>query len=130
MATKSAGRARSTSKKGEQRAVKRRAISKDSAERYEIDLLIKHPDMTPDAITAGLRLAPEYFWQRGTPRRTPAGMALGGVRKETMWRYVARQEGRRNFFAGVRELVARLLLNRDFLIQLIAGGGRVVLIVN
>jgi len=99
-------------------------------ERYTLDLLIDHPDMSPDTITRRLGLAPQYSWARGEPRRTPAGTRLGGVRKETMWRHVIRKKGRRNFFGGLREFVTRLRRKRDFLAQLTSGGGRVTLIVN
>jgi uncharacterized protein DUF4279 len=99
-------------------------------ERYTIDLLIKHPNISPDVITGELGLTPHYFWRLGEPRRTPTGTELGGIRAETMWRYVTRRKGRRNFFAGLREFVGRLRGRRDFIAQLTAGGGRVTLIVN
>jgi hypothetical protein len=98
--------------------------------RYEINLLINHPNMSPDTITRRLKLTPHYSWRRGEPRRTPIGMELGGVRSETMWRHVAKEEGRRSFFAGLREFVDRLRVHRRFLSQITSAGGRVELIVN
>ena len=105
-------------------------MEKRRRKRYEINLLINHPVMSPDTITGRLKPTPQYSWRRGEPRRTPIGTELGGVRSETMWRHVIREEGRRSFFAGLRNSVDRLRAHRRFLSQIASGGGRVELIVN
>jgi len=105
------------------------AIRKAPVERYDIDLLIKHPDISPDVITKALGLTPQYFWRRGEPRRTPDGADLGRIQKETMWRQTTQKKGRA-FFVGLRALLSRLQPKRDFLAQLVSGGGSMTLIVN
>ena len=47
-----------------------------------------------------------------------------------MWSHVTRTEGRRHFFAGLRDLVRHLQPRHRFLKQWTAEGGRVSLTVN
>jgi hypothetical protein len=112
------------------RANKGVVVRKLPKERYTIGLHIKHPEISPDAITAGLGLTPQYSWRRGEPCRTPTGTELGGFRKETMWHHLTKEEGRRYFFESLRGFVDRLRPNRDFLAQLVSGGGRVTLLIH
>ena len=105
-------------------------MPRPALERYTIRLLIKHPDLSPEEIGDRVGLTPNYFWKRGEPRRTLTGTALGGIRTETMWSHVTRTEGRRHFFAGLRDLVRHLQPRHRFLKQWTAEGGRVSLIVH
>lgn len=99
-------------------------------ERYSLDLLITHPDISPDVITEALGLRPHYFWRRGERRRAPDGTERGGIRSDTMWRHVTERRGRRRFFVGLREFLSRLQPKHDFLAGLTSQGGRMTLIVS
>jgi hypothetical protein len=50
-----------------------------------VSLRIRHPSCDPNEITSELGLAPEHAWACGEPRRSEAGMPLGGVRHDSYW---------------------------------------------
>jgi hypothetical protein len=99
-------------------------------ERYTIRLLIVHPDISAEEIDNRVGLTARHFWSQGEPRRTPNGRQLGGFRTETTWCHVTRTQGRRHFFAGVRDLVRHLQPRHRFLTQWTAGGGHLSLTIN
>jgi hypothetical protein len=50
-----------------------------------VSLRIRHPCCDPNEITSELGLAPDHAWACGEPRRSEAGMALGGTRHDSYW---------------------------------------------
>jgi hypothetical protein len=53
--------------------------------RCSVSLRVRHPSCDPNEITGELGLAPEHSWACGEPRRSDAGMPLGGVRHDSYW---------------------------------------------
>ena len=47
-----------------------------------------------------------------------------------MWRHVVRKQGQRRFFAGLPQLLTRLLPKREFLARIVSEGGSAMVIVN
>jgi hypothetical protein len=52
---------------------------------FTISLRIRHPTMTPSAVTQELGIEPQHVWQAGEPRRGSAGEQLPGVYRESYW---------------------------------------------
>ena len=52
---------------------------------FVVSLRLKHPAMSPDAISRQLRRRPSRAWKAGDTRRTPTGTALPGTYRETYW---------------------------------------------
>lgn len=105
-------------------------MSEVPVERYSVDLLIEHPVMPPETITAGVGLRPQYSWRQGERRKTPDGTLLPGARPDTMWRHVTSREGHRLFFEAVKDMLVQLRHHQDFLLRISSEGGHVTLIVN
>jgi hypothetical protein len=98
--------------------------------RYEIRLLIKHPEMDPARITEELRLKPNLSHRVGKPRMTPKGGPLPGLYRESAWSHWFRVERNRLFFADVVKLIDRLEPHKNFLHEIVSGGGRISLIIH
>jgi hypothetical protein len=90
---------------------------------YGIRLLIRHPQIDPALITAGLGLIPDMSHTPGKDRKTPIGTPLPGVYGETDWGYRFKVEGKRLFSKDVVELVSRLEEKAAFVHELIDTGG-------
>ena len=98
--------------------------------RVDVELLIRHPSLTPPEIAAALGLEGHFTHCVGDRRKTPKGTLLEGVYAETSWRHGIRHELRTQHFAAkVAELVDRLLPHRAFLHKLHATGGSAEIIV-
>ena len=50
-----------------------------------VSLRVRHPSCDPHAITSELGLKPDHSWACGEPRRSEAGLALGGTRHDSYW---------------------------------------------
>jgi Domain of unknown function (DUF4279) len=50
-----------------------------------VSLRIRHPSCDPHEITSELGLKPDHSWTCGEPRRSEAGLALGGMRHDSYW---------------------------------------------
>lgn len=98
--------------------------------RYEVRLLIKHPDMDPARITETLRLKPNLSHLAGSPRITPKGGSLPGVYRESAWSHWFRIERNRLFFADVAKLIDRLEPQKEFLHGIVSSGGTIDVIVS
>ena len=97
---------------------------------FRVELLVRHPTLTPDEITLALSLEPSIAHRIGDIRTTPKGTVLPGSRPDTRWRHVRRHETTGQWFASkVAELLAELEPHRDFLRALRATGGRAEVIV-
>jgi hypothetical protein len=98
--------------------------------RYSVRLLIKHPNIDPIQITDALRLKPNSSGVGDSPRMTSAGKALPGVNKESNWSHWFRVEKNRLFFSDVVKLIDKLEPHRDFMHEIVNGGGDISLIVS
>ncbi len=98
--------------------------------RYSIRLMIKHPNIDPARITEELLLKPNLSHLAGSPRMTPKATPLPGVYRESAWSHWFRVERNRLFFADVVKLIDRLEPHKNFLHEIVDGGGAIDLIVN
>jgi len=61
---------------------------------YCVSLSITHPSITPDEITAALKIEPSRFHIKGEQRFTPKGKPLEGKYQENFWRFTPHEEYR------------------------------------
>src|SRR6202035_3144157 len=92
-------------------------------------ILIKHPKIDPAGITELLRLKPNSAGMVGSRRMTPDGKPLPGLHKESGWSHWFRVERNRRFFQDVVKVIDKLEPHRDFLHEIVRGGGSIDLIV-
>jgi hypothetical protein len=85
---------------------------------YDVRLLIRHPSMRVDEISAVLGMDPNYAWNVGE-----AG------RHETMWGHVSRTRGSRHFFKEVHGVLEWLHDERESVARLLSSGGTIQVIV-
>lgn len=97
--------------------------------RYSVRLMIKHPGIDPARITEALRLTPNRSHVVGSPRMGPTGLSLPGVYKESAWSHWFRVERNRLFFTDIVKLIDRLEPHKQFLHDIVGGGGTIDLIV-
>lgn len=98
--------------------------------RYRVSLRVTHPTLDPAETAAQLAAEAKVSWAAGEPRKTPKGRLLGGVREES---YCAFDIGSGNDGALAECLdaaVARLQPARDFIRQMRATGGSLMLYVS
>jgi hypothetical protein len=62
-----------------------RAPDEETSSTYTFTLRIKHPSFDPDEITSALGISPDHAWACGEPRRSEAGLTLGGARRNSYW---------------------------------------------
>jgi len=96
---------------------------------FTLALRFWHPSIDPSAITAQLGVTPSYSSQAGHPRFTPKGNALEGVYRESYWHAEPLQQGWQDSTNSeaenaVLELLPRLAPHRDFILSILATGGR------
>jgi hypothetical protein len=92
--------------------------------RFEITLLIRHPDLDPELITAKLRLQPHRSWQAGEPRTTPKGKVLPGSHKTSCWNHVFRYQGDVHFSEEIDTILAQLTPCRALFRKIEQTGGK------
>lgn len=98
--------------------------------RVDVELLIVHPKLTADDITSALGLKPSHSRSVDTPRTTLKGAKLGGLYKDTRWRYVKRHEIREQWFVDELEsFIEALVPHKDFLHKVRASGGSIAVII-
>jgi hypothetical protein len=103
----------------------------DDVYRFDVELFICHPSLTPAEITAALGLEGHTAHRVGAPRTTPNGRPLPGYYPDTRWRHSIRYELRDQWFGfaeKVAMLVDRLLPHKEFLHHVRATGGRATVI--
>src|SRR6266571_8669806 len=91
--------------------------------RYDVWLLIKHPNLDPALITKTLRLKPHLTHLVGSPRKTPVGTPLPGVHRVSAWSYSYRIERNRFFFNEVEKLLRKLEPHARFLRKIVEEKG-------
>jgi hypothetical protein len=98
--------------------------------RFDVDLLIAHPTMTPADITAAMGLDAHFSHRGGEQVRTPTGVLLEGRYFDTRWRHRIRYEVLDQWFSErITMLVNRLAPQKEFLALLRATGGHASIIV-
>jgi hypothetical protein len=102
----------------------------DDLPRYNVRLLVRHPNIDPERITNTLRLAPHLSAIAGSARRNPKGAILPGVHRHSVWSHSFRLEGNRRFFSDVVNLINKLEPHKTFLVELANSGGSICLIVD
>ena len=94
--------------------------------RFDIDLLVIHPTLPPEAITAAMRWRPHVVHPAGAARRAPNGVALPGHYRDTRWRYEWCYVTREQWFTFALDAAAQALEKRAlFLRRLLDSGGKV-----
>jgi hypothetical protein len=96
----------------------------ESARRFSVDLLIVHPTLDPEEITAAMGLRAHSQHRVSDPRQTSSGLNLPGKYRGTRWRHSRRFEVDGQHFASrLTELVDDLTHRRAFFQEMIATGG-------
>jgi Domain of unknown function (DUF4279) len=54
-------------------------------EKATVSLRVRHPSEPPSVVTKALQLNPQYSWQAGDRRVTPAGALLSGRHTRSYW---------------------------------------------
>jgi hypothetical protein len=98
--------------------------------RYSVRLMIKHPNIDPTRITEALGLKPNTSGIVGSWRKTPTGKSLPVTYKESGWSHWFRVERNRFFFQDVVKVIDKLEPQRDFLHEIVNGGGTIDLIIH
>ena len=106
------------------------AEDKDDQLKYQVRLLIKHPDIDPAYITNSLGLTPNVSAIAGSTRKTPAGTVLPGVHKGSLWSHSFNVNGNRLFFSAIVEMMDKLEPQKTLLTEIVDTGGSIELIVN
>jgi hypothetical protein len=105
-------------------------IDEEKPRRFDVELFVVHPTMTPAAITAALGIEAQFVHSVSEPRMTPKGTLLGGRYPDTRWRHSIRYEVSGQHFADkVTMLVDRLLPHKAFFAGLRSTGGSAEVIV-
>jgi hypothetical protein len=95
-----------------------------------VELLIRHPSLTPAEISAALGLEAHRSARVGDPRKTPKGRPLPGYYARTAWRYITEYELTEQWFTDkIALLVDRLVPHREFLRHVRATHGDACIIV-
>jgi hypothetical protein len=98
--------------------------------KYQVRLLIKHPDIDPARITSSLGLDPNISAIAGSARETPAGTILSGVHKVSLWSHSFGVKGNRRFFSDVEKMIKKLESHKALLAEISNGGGTIDLIIH
>jgi hypothetical protein len=100
---------------------------------YSHSLLIRiwHPNVEPSLISKALGMESGRSWRAGDPRTTPRGTPLQGRNAESYWSadpfaYGWRPSTDSTLEDALSELIKALRLHKEFLQNLVSGGGRVL----
>lgn len=105
-------------------------LGESSRQRFDVELFIVHPTLDPADITAALGLQSLREQRVGEPRRTPNGIPLPGVYRDTRWRHSVRHSVEDQWFADrLTNLVNCLVARKAFLAELRSTGGRASVII-
>jgi hypothetical protein len=102
----------------------------DQIRRFDVELFIIHPIMSPAEITATLGLEAHFSHHAGDPRKTPSGSLLAGTYKNTRWRHCVSYESQDQWFADkITALVDTLVPHRPFFHHIREAGGNAEIII-
>jgi hypothetical protein len=105
------------------------ADASPAMKRFEITLLIRHPDLDPDLVTSALGLQPHRSWKAGEPRVTPKGRPLPGSHTASCWNHVFRFTGKAGFSDEIGLILDRLMAHKSLLHKINRTGGKTELYV-
>jgi hypothetical protein len=92
--------------------------------RFEITLLIRHPDLNPELIKAKVGLQPHRSWQAGEPRFTPKGRVFPRSHKTSCWNHVFRYQGDVHFSEEIDTILVQLTPCRALIREIDQTGGK------
>jgi hypothetical protein len=98
--------------------------------RFDVELLVIHPTMTPEEISVALGLEAHFSHCVGMPRQTPKGSPLPGNYRDTRWRHSTRHVATDQWFAKpFAAFVVSLMPRKGFLHSIRASGGEASVII-
>ncbi len=98
--------------------------------RFDVELFIVHPTLTPAEISRALELNAVFAHRVGDRRQTPKRTLLPGTYPDTRWRHSRRYEASDHRFADkITELINCIEPHKAFLRGLRSTGGRAYLLV-
>ena len=101
-----------------------------AAQRFEIDLFIVHPTLSPKEISRALNLVAHSSQAVGEPRKTSKGKPLSGVYTDTRWRHKRRYTVDDQWFADeLARFVENLRPRGEALAKLQDGGGMATVVI-
>jgi hypothetical protein len=95
----------------------------DRGARFDIVLLIRHPNFDPAIISARLGLDAYRSWKAGDPRTTPTGHSLPGRHASSCWNYVFHYEDTGRFSMAIEGILRTLKGHKPLLDQIDKSGG-------
>ncbi len=105
-------------------------MTANSKRRFDVELFIVHPTMSPNEISSGLGMEAHVCHADGAEKTTPKGTRLPGICRDTRWRHSVRKETDEQWFAAeIAAFVDSLVTRKEFLHQLRATGGRTEVII-
>jgi hypothetical protein len=106
------------------------AHEENSELRYQVRLLIHHPNIDPDRITEILGLTPQLSAIAGSVRKTRTGTVLPGLHRSSVWSHWFCVEGHRHFFTEVEKMIDKLEPHKALLTEITGSEGSIDLIVD
>jgi len=98
--------------------------------RFDVELFIVHPSLDPADISQALGMEGHFSHRVGDQRKTPKGTLLPGVYPDTRWRHQIRHTVTEHLFAAeVVGFVEELETHKEFLVNILASGGRASVII-
>jgi hypothetical protein len=97
--------------------------SNKSAKRFNIVLLIRHPEIDPEQISRELSLKPYSAFKNGTVRTLPNGNLLPGLATHSSWNHIHRYSGDHGLVEAVESVVKLLEEHKAFILRLGLQGG-------
>lgn len=96
---------------------------------YRIRVLLTHPEIDLQVITATTGLSPSRHWTKGDKRVTPHGRELPGFHQASMWSYWVDVENTREFADSVAKVLDLMAPARAVIHDLISTNGQATLII-
>lgn len=115
--------ARATTQRREGQAAGEVETAADRGARFDIVLLIRHPNLDPAIISARLGLDAFRSWKAGDPRMTPTGHVLPGRHADSCWNHVFHYEDSGRFSTAIEELLGTMKDHKSLLNQIDKTGG-------
>lgn len=91
--------------------------------RFNVVLLIRHPDIDPELISRELSLKPYSAFKNGSVRTLPNGNVLPGLATQSSWNHIYRYSGDHQLGEVVEGVVKLLEEHKAFVLKLCLQGG-------
>ncbi|HEX3885101.1 MAG TPA: DUF4279 domain-containing protein [Stellaceae bacterium] len=95
----------------------------DRGARFDIALLIRHPNLDPALITERLGLDALRAWKAGDARTTPAGRLLPGRHADSCWNYVFHYKDTDRLSMAIEDILGTLKNHKPLLEEIDKTGG-------